>query len=111
VTEDPQPCRLAGPALGPLLERLLDKDPSRRPDPAAIRTVLRSVAVDPAAAVVLAPAEDLAVMDPHTGGHTVALAPAPSPAPSLLARSLAWTGLCLVIFVVTATAVALARGA
>src|SRR3954452_5066774 len=48
VTDDPQPCRLAGPALGPLLVRLLDKEPARRPDPEAIRRVLRSVAVDPA---------------------------------------------------------------
>src|SRR5437763_2688153 len=31
VTDDPAPCRLAGPALGPLLQRLLDKDPARRP--------------------------------------------------------------------------------
>src|SRR4051794_3488891 len=32
VTDEPDPCRLAGPGLGPLLVRLLDKDPARRPD-------------------------------------------------------------------------------
>lgn len=107
VTDEPEPCRLAGPGLSPLLVRLLDKDPARRPDPDAIRRVLRSVAVDPAAAVVLAPPDDLAVLDARTGGQTVAVRPAV--VPSLLARSLAWAGLCLVIFAVTATLAVLAR--
>jgi eukaryotic-like serine/threonine-protein kinase len=111
VTDDPQPCRLAGPGLGPLLLRLLDKEPARRPDPDTIRRVLRSVAVDPAAAVVLAPAGDVALVNPHTGGQTVAVRPAAEDgvAPSLLARSLAWAGLCLVIFTIAAAAVAFAR--
>ena len=107
VTDEPDPCRLAGPGLGPLLVRLLDKDPARRPDSDAVRRVLRSVAVDPAAAVVLAPADDVAILDAHTGGQTVAVRPANVASP--LARSLAWAGLCLVIFAVTATVAALAR--
>jgi serine/threonine protein kinase len=111
VTEDPEPCRLAGPGLGPLLLRLLDKDPTQRPDPDAIRRVLRSVSVDPAAASVLAPAADAVMADPHTGGHTVAIRPAAptAGAPSLLARSLAWAALCVVIFILAAAVVALVR--
>ena len=113
VTDDPQPCRLAGPGLGALLPRMLDKDPARRPDPDAIRRVLRSVAVDPEAAIVLAPADDVALLDPRTGGQTVAVRPAmeaQGAVPSLLARSLAWAGLCLVIFAVSATVAVFARG-
>ena len=107
VTENPQPCRLAGPALGALLMRLLDKDPARRPEPAAIRGVLRSVAVDPAAAVVLAPADDVAFVDPHTGGQTIAVPPAAA-GPSFAVRAFALAALCLMIFAATATAVAFA---
>src|SRR5438270_6680014 len=119
VTDDPEPCRLAGPGLGPLLLRLLDKDPAHRPEPEVIRHVLRAVAVDPAAAVVLAPPDDVARLDPHTGGHTVAIRPAlgaddeptDSAAPSLAVRALAWAAMCLVIFTLTGAAVVFARTA
>src|SRR5438270_9402256 len=47
VTEEHQPYRLAGPALGPVLERLLEKDPQGRPAPADLRRMLQSVAADP----------------------------------------------------------------
>src|SRR5947209_18239539 len=108
VTDDPAPCRLAGPGLGQLVARLLDKDPARRPDPDGIRRVLRAVSVDPAAAAVLAGADDIAMVDPHTGGQTVAVRPAGA-APSLAARAVAWVALCLVIFTIAAVAVAFAR--
>ncbi|MCF6476661.1 hypothetical protein FAF44_51275 [Nonomuraea sp. MG754425] len=42
MTEPPRPPRRAG-ALGPVLTRLLDKDPGRRPDLAALREALRPV--------------------------------------------------------------------
>ena len=117
VTDDPEPCRLAGPGLGPLLLRLLEKNPANRPDPETIRRVLRAVAVDPSAAAVLAPTGDPARLDPHTGGHTVAIPPATEAAddfvagsgPTMAARTLAWAAMCLVIFLVTAGAVAFAR--
>ena len=71
--------------------------------------MLRAVAVDPAAAAVMAPADDVAVLDPHTGGHTVAILPTTEV--SLATRAVAWAAMCLVIFIITAAAVAFARSA
>src|SRR5438270_10019289 len=47
VTEEHQPYRLAGPALGPVLERLPETDPQAPPAPADLRRMLQSVAADP----------------------------------------------------------------
>lgn len=111
VTDDHEPYRLAGPALGPVLDRLLDKDPEQRPAPADLRRLLQSVAADPAARIPLparrAAAEGAAA---HTGGHTVVLRPTDAePEPSLGARAVAWVALCLVIFTLAAGATVLAR--
>jgi serine/threonine protein kinase len=112
VTDEHEPCRRAGPALGPVLERLLDKDPARRPDPGQLRDMLRTVAADPRARIVLpapSPAPGADAPAPLTGGRTVAIPPTDAGEPRVAARVAAWVALCLVVFALTAGAVTLVR--
>jgi eukaryotic-like serine/threonine-protein kinase len=106
VSEEPTPPGRAGP-LAPVLDRLLDKDPAQRPEAAELRQLLREVAVDPAARAssVAAPRGE----EPATGGHTVALPPATGEAgpPSRRALALAWIGLWVAVFVLSAGVAAL----
>ncbi|MDQ1674930.1 MAG: eukaryotic-like serine/threonine-protein kinase [Actinomycetota bacterium] len=46
VTDDPDPFRLAGP-LAPVLSRVLDRDPTRRPGSAELRAALQPLATAP----------------------------------------------------------------
>jgi serine/threonine protein kinase len=111
VTDPHEPCRRAGTALGIVLDRLLDKDPARRPAPEELRRQLQAVTVDPEAAVALPPA-DQAAATARTGGHTVAIPPASDPdAPRLRTRLLAWGALWMVAFVVAAAAAVALRAA
>jgi serine/threonine protein kinase len=109
VTDEHERPRLAGPALGPVLERLLDKDPGARPEPAKLRRMLQSVAADPAARIALPPREGTGPVATRTGGHTVAIRPATGIGvePSLATRVLAWVVLCLVVFALAAGVTAL----
>ena len=107
----PTAAERAGP-LGPVLDRLLDKDPQARPDPGEIRSLLRAVAADPDAAAAAVPPPR--TVEPETGGHTVALVPAydvttgnaapsaPGGSPSRAKLAVAWIALVVVVFVLSA---------
>jgi eukaryotic-like serine/threonine-protein kinase len=71
VSDAPAPPRDAGP-LAPLLVRLLDKEPSRRPGHEEVRSALEAVAAGQPA--VIAPA-GLAPAPHHPGERTAALPP------------------------------------
>ena len=110
VTDEHEPFHRAGPAFSAVLDRLLDKDPERRPDPTALRNMLQTVAADPDAQIALPPTAAPAV-EPHTGGHTVVLEPTTSAGAgaSPLARTLAYVVLCAVMFAVAFAVVAAIR--
>ena len=110
VTDEHDPFDRAGPALAAILDRLLDKDPQRRPEPAALRPMLQAVAADPSAQIAL-PATGASTGEPHTGGHTVVLEPTDSAGdgPSALGRTLAYLVLCVVMFAVAFGVVAAIR--
>src|SRR5947209_11045652 len=99
VTDEHEPCDRAGPALAAVLDRLLDKDPQRRPEPATLRNLLQAVAVDPSAQIALPPTV-FPAGEPHTGGHTVVIEPTESPEdrPSTAARAFAYVALCVIVF-------------
>jgi serine/threonine protein kinase len=111
VTDQHERCALAGPGLGPVLDRLLDKDPRNRPDPAALRSMLQSVAADPHAQLEPA-SRSIAAAHPRDGGQTVVVAgrDLPDGEPSLAARGLAWAVMCLVLFGFAVAATLVARG-
>jgi eukaryotic-like serine/threonine-protein kinase len=110
VTDEHEPTRLAGPGLGPVLDRLLDKDQAARPSAPELRRLLQSVAVDPAAQIRLPEVGAPSAGHARIGGHTVAVRPTDAePEPSLAVRSFAWVGLCLVVFAVAAGAALLLR--
>ena len=101
VTEPHTPCRRATGLLCEVIDRLLDKDPEARPEVGELRSMLQTVAADPAAQSA-APVESVPD-NPHTGGHTVALAPTDErPAPSTRQRVVALVTLAVIVFVVTA---------
>ena len=112
VTDEPAPWERAGPLLGPLLERMLAKDPADRPPPEHVRMVLRQVALDPDAQVAYA-ARPRSVA---TRGRTVAVAPVSAAAvadalePPLAQRALAWALMCVVVFMAAAAAAATLHG-
>ena len=112
VTDEHEPCDRAGPALGAILDRLLDKDPQRRPDPETLRGMLQTVAVDPSAQIA-PPPSTAAAIEPHTGGHTVILEPTQSASdgPPPVTRVLAYLLLCAVMFAVAFGVVAAIRAA
>jgi serine/threonine protein kinase len=98
VTDPPRPCQRAGDTLGPVLEQLLDKDPARRPEPAALRGMLRAVAVDVQAYQL--PPVAVALPAVQTRGETIALRPTDAERPEMSTRTrvLAWAVLCLLAF-------------
>jgi serine/threonine protein kinase len=101
VTEPHTPCQRATGLLCEVIDSLLDKDPAARPDVPQLRSMLQAVAADPAAQVA-GPAV-VSPEGPHTGGHTVALAPTDErPAPSARQRVVALAALSAIVFVVTA---------
>jgi serine/threonine protein kinase len=116
VIEPHTPCELAGEQLGPILDRLLDKDPDARPEPAQIRELLSGVAADPDAREVNGPPPPARVRA-RTGGHTVALPPAldadaddaattgiaPATGPVTTTMIMAWVLLAIVVFGLSAT--------
>jgi serine/threonine protein kinase len=109
VSERPADPERAGP-LGPVLDRLLDKDPQARPDPDELRSLLRAVAADPDAAAAAVPPPR--AVEPETGGHTVAVVPAYDvtaghAAPSRARLVIAWSALVLLVFVLSGAVAAL----
>jgi serine/threonine protein kinase len=120
VTDAHEPCARAGPALGPILDRLLDKDPDNRPEPATLRSMLQTAAADPRAQLAPAPAPAVAA-DPQTAGQTVVVAPGDvdpgdldprdrGRAPSGPARAVAWAAMCLALFALALLATVVVRG-
>ena len=111
VTDMHEPGVRAGPALGAVLNGLLDKDPDNRPDPVTLRAMLQTVAADPGAQFAPA-ARPTVASQPHAGGETVVVAPSEvgGGGPSLAARALAWSALCLVLFGLALLATVVARG-
>jgi serine/threonine protein kinase len=99
VTESHEPCRRAGPLLGAIIERLLDKDPAGRPDVTDLRAQLIAVVGDPGAQI--APPALARPGGATTGGHTVAIAPTQAPVTGRQ-RLIGLVALSVVIFVLTA---------
>jgi serine/threonine protein kinase len=100
VTEPHTPCRQATGLLREVIDGLLDKDPAARPGVAELRSMLQTVAADPdarvAAPVVASPDA------PHTGGHTVALAPMDDRrTPTAHRHTVALVTLAVAVFLVT----------
>jgi len=102
VTEPPEPCERAGTLLSAALERLLEKDPSSRPSPSELRTLLEEVRDDPDSQV--ASPRPVRTDRNTTGGHTVALTPTKErPSASRRGRALALVALSVAVFLVSAT--------
>ena len=101
VTEPHTPCHRATGLLREVIDGLLDKDPDARLGPAELRGMLQTVAADPDAQVAAPPV--LTSAEPHTGGHTVALAPTVDrPAPTARQRVAALAALSVAVFLITA---------
>lgn len=100
ATETHERPRRAGPALGAVLDRMLEKDPALRADPDEVRRGLLAVAADPAEQQAAAAPAQPPAGPVRTGGHTVAL-PMPPPV-AARTRAAAMAVLCLAVFAVSA---------